>query len=42
MYKRKYATLINYITITNKITYSYMYKNNYNIIRIRIYVNIQN
>ena len=41
MYKRKYTTLINYITSTNKITYSYLYKNNYNNIRIRIDVNIQ-
>ena len=41
MYKRKYTTLINYITITKKITYSYMYKNNYNNIRNRIDVIIQ-
>ena len=41
MYKRKYTTLINYITITNKITYSYMYENNYINIRIRIDVIIQ-
>ena len=41
MYKRKHTTLINYITITNEITYSYMYKNEYNVIRIRIDVIIQ-
>ena len=41
MYTCNYTTLINYITITNKITYSYMYNNNYNIIRIRIDVIIQ-
>ena len=41
MYKRKYTTLINYITITNNITYSYMYKNKYNNIGIRIDVFIQ-
>ena len=41
MYKRKNTTLIIFITITNKITYSYLCKNNYNIIRIRIDVIIQ-
>ena len=41
MYKRKYTTLINYITITNKINYSYMYKDIYINIRIRIDVIIQ-
>ena len=41
MYRRKYTTLINYIIITNKITYSYMYKNSYNNIRVRIDVIIQ-
>ena len=41
MYKHEYTTLINYITIINKITYSYMFKNIYNNIRIRIDVIIQ-
>ena len=41
MYDRKFTTLINYITITKNITYSYMHKSNHNIIRIRIDVIIQ-
>ena len=41
MYRRIYTTYINYISIINKITYSYKYKNIYIIIRIGIDVNIQ-
>ena len=41
MYRCNYTTLINFITMTNKITQSYMYNNNYNIIRIPIDVIIQ-
>ena len=41
MYRCKYNTLINYISITNKITYSHNYKNDYINIRIRIDVIIQ-
>ena len=41
MYRCNYTTLINYITMTNKITYSYIYNNNYNKFRIRIDVIIQ-
>ena len=41
MYKCNYTTLTNYISITNKITYSYMYNKNYIIIRTRIDAIIQ-
>ena len=36
MYGCNYTILINYISITNKITYSYKYNNKYIIIRIQI------
>ena len=36
MYKCNYTTLINYISFTNKITYSYEYNFYYTIICIRI------
>ena len=41
MYRSIYTTLINYISITNKIKYSYKYNNNYIIIRIPTDVIIQ-
>ena len=41
MYWYTYTTLTNYISITNKITFSYNYNNNYINIRIRNFVNIQ-
>ena len=41
MYRCNYTTLINYISFTNKIIYSYEYNNNYIIIRIRKGVFIQ-
>ena len=34
MYRCNYTTSTKYMSITNKITYSYKYKNNYTIIRI--------
>ena len=36
-----YTTLVNYIALTNKISYSYEYNNNYIFIRIRIGVIIK-
>ena len=38
MYRRNYTTLINYISFTNKITYSYDYNNIYIFVCIRIRV----
>ena len=37
----KLTTLLKYISITNTLNYSYEYKNNYIVIRIRINVIIQ-
>ena len=42
MFRCNYTTLNNYISFTNRITYSYEYNNNFNIIRIQIGVIIQN
>ena len=41
MYRCKYATLINYISFTDKINYSYEYNNKNIVIRVRIGVIIQ-
>ena len=41
MYRCNYTSLINYISFTNKINYSYEYNNNYIIVGIRIGVIIQ-